>query len=291
GDSYLTKRFDLTDDLDTVYGNLRAFRAEGGGDTPEHVGMAVGEAVKLLSWSQDPRTAKMIFLVGDAPAHDDYQDEWNTSVWAKKAIEKGIVVNTIRCGGDRETELAFRAISKLADGSFISIEQGGGMVAVATPYDAEVAKLSAEVATKTLYGGSVAAREENVERGKAVSAAPPAAVADRSAFLLRSKGAGGKMAPAAVGGAVDLLDAPAKVNAFEDDQLPAELQKLSKKEQQAKVEQLAGERKQLQEKISKLSTEREAWLSKNAAPKADSFDAQVMESVKKQAADVGVAYH
>ncbi|MHB8875282.1 MAG: vWA domain-containing protein, partial [Myxococcaceae bacterium] len=48
GDSYLTKRFDLTDDLDTVYGNLRAFRAEGGGDTPEHVGMAVGKTIKLL---------------------------------------------------------------------------------------------------------------------------------------------------------------------------------------------------------------------------------------------------
>ena len=48
GDSYVTKNFDLTEDLDTVYKNLKSFRAEGGGDTPEHVGRALGEAVKLI---------------------------------------------------------------------------------------------------------------------------------------------------------------------------------------------------------------------------------------------------
>jgi hypothetical protein len=290
GDEYITKRFDLSDDLDAVYSNLRAFQTAGGGDGPEHVGQALGEAVKELSWSQDSKTAKMIFIVGDYPPHDDYQDGWNSLVWAKAAIAKGIVVNTIRCGDQRDTEVAFRAISKLADGAFISIAQEGGMAAVATPYDEEMAKLNAEVATKTLYAGSVKAQAMNRARAEEVAAAPAAAVADRSAFISSTKGASAKMAPTAVGGAVDLLDSPATVNSFKDDELPAELQKLSKPEQQAKVEKLAVERKALQDRMVKLSKERDAWMSKNTAKKADSFDSKVMESVAKQAADVGVAY-
>ncbi len=79
GDAYVTKNFDLTEDLDAVYKNLKGFRAEGGGDTPEHVGRALGEAVKLMSWSQDPKAAKMIFVVGDAPPHDDYKDGWDSA--------------------------------------------------------------------------------------------------------------------------------------------------------------------------------------------------------------------
>src|SRR6516162_5260889 len=37
GDEYITKVFDLTDDLDAVHGNIKKFQAAGGGDTPESV--------------------------------------------------------------------------------------------------------------------------------------------------------------------------------------------------------------------------------------------------------------
>src|SRR5262249_40991535 len=35
GDEYITKVFDLTDDLDAVHGHLKEFKAAGGGDEPE----------------------------------------------------------------------------------------------------------------------------------------------------------------------------------------------------------------------------------------------------------------
>src|SRR4030095_7404191 len=41
GDDYVTRRFDLTEDLDAVFGQLRELRAEGGGDTPETVNQAL----------------------------------------------------------------------------------------------------------------------------------------------------------------------------------------------------------------------------------------------------------
>lgn len=64
GDQYVTKVFDLTDDLDDVYGNLIAFQAAGGGDIPESVNQALNEAVTRISWSKDRDTLRVIFLVG-----------------------------------------------------------------------------------------------------------------------------------------------------------------------------------------------------------------------------------
>src|ERR1700723_1924153 len=45
GDDYVTKVFDLTDDLDAIHGHLKKFQAAGGGDTPEPVNQALFDAV------------------------------------------------------------------------------------------------------------------------------------------------------------------------------------------------------------------------------------------------------
>src|SRR5207237_6484966 len=75
GDAYVTKVFDLTDDLDAIHGHLMGFQAQGGGDFPESVNQALHESVTKISWSTDKRTLRMIFLVGDAPPHMDYADD------------------------------------------------------------------------------------------------------------------------------------------------------------------------------------------------------------------------
>ena len=43
GDAYVTKVYQLTADLDEVHKNLREFKADGGGDTPESVNQAINE--------------------------------------------------------------------------------------------------------------------------------------------------------------------------------------------------------------------------------------------------------
>ncbi|MBS1149126.1 MAG: hypothetical protein H6Q89_824 [Myxococcaceae bacterium] len=287
GDAYITQKFDLTDDLDTVYKNLKGFRADGGGDTPEHVGRALGEAVKLMSWSQDTRTAKMIFLVGDAPPHDDYQDGWDSRTMAKAAIAKGIVVNTVRCGAQADTEVSFRALAKLADGSFDSIGQGGGMVAVATPFDDELSKLNGAVADTTVYGGAARGREEGESHKRDLKAMPAAASADRLSFRGKSglgASGGGSVA------AVDLTAAPEKVTAMKEEELPDNLRKLSKEKQVEFLKQQNAQRQELEAKVVEVNKKRDAWISKNAKTEKDSFDGRVFESVKSSAAKVGVAY-
>src|SRR6187455_690864 len=127
GDAYVTKVFDLDPDLDRVYRRLRSFHAEGGGDGPEHVARALHESVHKMSWSQDQSVVKVIYLVGDAPPHTDYDDGFDYVRAARAAGSKGIQLHTIQCGTDTAAESAWRKIASLGGGQFMAIHQDGGM--------------------------------------------------------------------------------------------------------------------------------------------------------------------
>ena len=48
GDTYITKHFPLTDDIDAIYADLLNFQAAGGGDGPESVNQGLYEAVTKM---------------------------------------------------------------------------------------------------------------------------------------------------------------------------------------------------------------------------------------------------
>ena len=96
GDAYVTRVFDLSSDLDSVYAELMDFRADGGGDGPESVNKALHDAVHKMSWSQDTQAYRVLFLVGDAPPHMDYQDDVKYKDTVAMAQDKGITINTIQ---------------------------------------------------------------------------------------------------------------------------------------------------------------------------------------------------
>src|SRR6516162_5824938 len=75
GDEYITKTFELTDDLDSIHGHLMALKADGGGDEPESVNEALHVAVNHVNWSHDKNVLRIIYLVGDAPPHMDYPND------------------------------------------------------------------------------------------------------------------------------------------------------------------------------------------------------------------------
>src|SRR5262249_15682446 len=113
GDQYVTQVVDLNKDLDSMYSKLMDFRADGGGDAPESVNQALDDAINKISWSQDAGTYRVVFLVGDAPPHMDYQDDVKYPATMAAAAAKGIVVNTIQCGGMRETVKPWQEIAAL----------------------------------------------------------------------------------------------------------------------------------------------------------------------------------
>ncbi|MCS6915883.1 MAG: vWA domain-containing protein [Myxococcales bacterium] len=289
-DEYVTRFYDLTDDLDAVYQNLSAFTASGGGDTPEHVAKALHEAVHRSSWSQGPHVLRIVYLVGDAPPHTDYRDGFDHRAIALQARERGIRINTIRCGTSYETELAWTEIAGLAGGEFASIDQSGGMVDVSTPFDEEMARLNRQLTETALGYGSAAERSAFHAKAEAAMAAPLMVQAERAGFFGLLKGRG---KTAAISGG-DLLEdvATRRVDLDKIDAaaLPEELRTMSTEERKAFVAQKAHERARILEAINALSRKRDAYLKAHQATASSSFDAKVRATLKKQAADIGIDY-
>ncbi|HWG43425.1 MAG TPA: VWA domain-containing protein [Gemmataceae bacterium] len=284
-DAYITKIIDLTDDLDAIHGKLREFQAQGGGDAPESVNKALDDAVNKIKWSTDAKTLRIIFLVGDAPPHMDYKDDVKYPVTCKKACEKSIIINTIQCGGDGECAKHWKEICKLAEGSYAQIAQTGGVVAVATPYDKELATINAELARTTLVYGRGEMKKAGEAKLRAAAALPAPAAADRAGFAAK----GGKAA------AYDLLDAvkDGKVNLekVKKEELPEAMQKMDLKQQKEYLDKLGTRRVELNKQALELDKKRGAYIKDELAKKAkkegknskDSFDNQVLESLRKQA--------
>jgi Mg-chelatase subunit ChlD len=307
GDAYVTKVHDLTDDLDAVYANLMAFKAEGGGDFPESVNQALNESVTKIGWGKGKRTLKIIFLVGDAPPHMDYPDDVKYPQTCKLAVTKDIIINTIQCGDHPETKKYWQEICRLAEGSYVQIDaKGGPIVAVATPFDDELAKINTELARSTLTYGRREHRAKGDARKEAVLAMPKAAAADRAAFSGRTAtapsgpgmgGFGGGFAP--LSGTYDLLsavkDGKVKLKELKKDELPEEMKKLSLKEQEAYLAKVEQRRKDLNTKAADLAKKRGDFIaaklredSKNRA--RDSFDGQVLTILQRQAGRVNIRY-
>lgn len=118
-EAYLTRQVDLTDDIDRVHSFLMELKAQGGGDGPEHVTAGLRDSVERLSWSKGKRVLKAIYLIGDAPAHVDY-DDGDFKPVARKAISQGINIHTLACSGSAEVE-QWKEIAKLTDGQFIQL--------------------------------------------------------------------------------------------------------------------------------------------------------------------------
>jgi Mg-chelatase subunit ChlD len=296
GDAYVTRVVDLDRDLDSMYVELMQFTADGGGDGPEAVNEALAAAVNGMSWSQDPGTYRVVFLVGDAPPHMDYQDDVKYPEIVAAAAAKGIVVNTIQCGAMAETVGPWTRIAALGNGRYFTVEQAGSAVAIATPFDAEIATLSAELDATRVYYGS--AEERAAMEAKAAAAdrlneeASVAARARRGAFNAGAVGFASnflgerELVDEVASGRVDLAAVPPAA-------MPAPLAALPLEEQRAVLEQKAVKREELKRQIAALAAERDAFIEAEieAGGGADaSLDQQIYEAVREQAAPLGLEY-
>jgi uncharacterized protein YegL len=295
GDAYVTQVIDLDRDLDSMYAKLLGLAADGGGDGPEAVNEALEAAIHRMSWSQDPNAYRVVFLVGDAPPHMDYQDDVKYPQVVAAAAAKGIVVNTIQCGGMSDTVAPWRHIASLGRGRYFTVEQAGNAVAIATPLDAEIATLSAELDATRLYYGSAAEQAAMAAKVDATARlndeASVAARARRGAFNVSEAGAanflGGRelVADVAAGG-VDVTTLPPA-------SLPPALAAMPVEEQRALLTQTAQKREELQRQIEKLAAERDAYIEKEleeSGGAASSLDALLYEAVREQAAPLGLDY-
>jgi hypothetical protein len=297
GDDYVTKVTPLTDNLDAVYASLMALRADGGGDSPEDVNTALADAVDRMEWSDDKRVLRMVFLVGDAPAHLDYPGQKQWSATAQAAVRRRIYINTVQCGGDPATTTLWKEIAHAAEGRYAAIPQDGGVVAVAaTPYDGELAALARELdATNFTYGRTDEREAKVASRRRAAeyaAAAPASAAADR-AMAKAKLGAGMKESEDLISLAEASGGAAAALSRVRADELPAELKNRSRTEQERIIEANVARRAELEQKIAAVSKKREAHLAEaaKAAPKqGDSFDAEVGAMIRAEGGRLGLTW-
>jgi Mg-chelatase subunit ChlD len=291
GDVYVTKRTELTDDIDKVYAQLQKLTADGGGDTPESVNEALHEALTAMAWSANINVYRVVFLVGDAPpkAYPQTPTLGQLSVLAK---HRGININTIQCGSVAAAREPFERIASLAGGRFAAIAQDGAVVVTTTPVDEALQGLNQQLAaTAVPYGDS---SEQKLLQKKLHNSlnAPVHRISSRGSYMNKRGGAlvtGRSDLVDAVGsGTVDLDSLPAQ-------QLPPTLQSLSTSERKDYVQQRVDERHRINEQIAEISAKRDAYLKKERqrlaqAGKGNSFDQNVLDAIRQQAASKGIVY-
>jgi Mg-chelatase subunit ChlD len=295
GDAYVTRTVDLSADLDTVYATLMDFQADGGGDGPESVNSALYDAVHKMSWSQDAQAYKVVFLVGDAPPHMDYQDDVKYPQTLAEARAQGIVVNAIQCGSYAGTAGEWQHIAQLAGGEYFQVDQAGSAVAIATPFDSKLAELSAALDQTRMYYGSDADKAEQEEKlaavAKLTAGASVESRARRAEFNASASGAanllGGKeLVDDVASGRVALADiAPAD--------LPETLQPLPPAAQRAAVAEIARKRDELLGEVKDIARQRSDYLRQKVQEgggDAGSLDAQIYKTVRDQAKEKGLSY-
>jgi hypothetical protein len=289
GDDYVTKVFDLTPDIQDIYGNLLALNARGGGDWPESVNEALDVAVNKLKWSNSSDTRRIVFLVGDAPPHMDYAQDTKYPVTLKVAKQRDIIVNAVQAGTANDTTRVWQDIAQLGNGRYIPIPQDGGeIVTIETPYDDDIIILQRDVNRTVIpYGPpKLQKRTEDKTRQLAtVAAAAPSAASDMASYLNKRA----RTSSEAVTGDGDLVSdissGREKLASLNDEYLPDDLKKLSPAQRQAEIDGKMQTRKALNDKLTALVQKRDAFIAekrKTTSVTATSFDRVVEETLKAQ---------
>jgi Mg-chelatase subunit ChlD len=289
GDEYIVRRYDLTDDIDTVYANLQKFQAGGGGDTPESVNQALDEAVNKIAWSADHGVLKIVFLVGDSPPHMDYPDDVKYQATCAAAAKRDLIINTVQCGANGDTTRVWQDIANLAEGKSVAINQSGDMQVISTPMDGELTSLNVAIGrTLTPYGAVAMQRAVLAKQAASEVAAAPAA-ADRLTYNSmsgRTVQGGGDLVD-------DLKDKRIILAEVKRDELPPEMQHMTLAQQETFLRAKAEERHKIQTRITELIKLRQNYVQEQMRQQTGKggFDAQVQAIVTEQAKAKGIQYN
>lgn len=290
-DAYVTRVFGLTGNLDEVYTNLYGFEAQGGGDEPESVNEALHRAVRDLQWSTDPEVLRVVFLVGDARPHMDYQDDVKYPETCRLANERGILINTLQCGRLSGTEQAWREIASLTNGTYGAILQDGGSIKIETPYDQEIIRLNIQLdSTIILYGSK--AEQANAAKNKSVLASLSSeAMADRSSYL--GKGEAGAVMSGRGDLVVEVMNGRESVDKLDEKKLAPELQAMAPAARQELITHKVEERRKLQSELAELVAKRDAAVAdklKSLEGKDGVLELDAFRTLEAQAKEKGYSF-
>ncbi|MBM4112580.1 MAG: VWA domain-containing protein [Phycisphaerae bacterium] len=276
----------FTDDLDTISMKLFALATNGG---TEFVGRAVDTATRTLDWTPGDKSLKLIVIAGNESADQDAEVRYGDA--SRRAIEKGIMVNSIYCGDPADALApAWREVAKLADGHYAAINQAEGAVAISTPFDDRLAALSSTLNETYLpYGAQAEWGAANQTRQDGNASGMSTAVA--------AQRCGAKASSLYNNRGWDLVDAckdaSFKLESVKKDELPEAMQSMTPDERTAHVAAMAARRAEIQKQVQEIGLEREKFLNAERARLASEsprFEHVIRDAVRAQATAKGMNF-
>ncbi len=127
GDEYLTKLTPFSLKVAETQLFMQNTPSGGGGDTPEAVEAGLEEAIQQLKWNENAST-RIMFLVLDAPAHQDIETLMKLQMQIRAAAHKGIRIIPVACSGiDKSTEYLLRSIALATNGTYTFLTDDSGI--------------------------------------------------------------------------------------------------------------------------------------------------------------------
>lgn len=127
GDEYVVRSFPFSEDVDAVIEDLNQQFADGGGDWPEAVDAALGDAIDNHAWSESA-VARLCFIVLDAPPHDGEQPLAKVQDALRGAAAKGVrVIPLAASGTDKPLEFLLRLSAIATGGTYTFLTNDSGI--------------------------------------------------------------------------------------------------------------------------------------------------------------------
>ena len=126
-DQYLSRRKELSTDVGALNTFIHEQTANGGGDFPEALDVALEELTTSINWSAEAIT-KIAFLILDAPPHEDSVSVQRINESVIRAAEQGIrLIPVTGSGINKSTEYLMKALSISTNGTYLYLTDDSGI--------------------------------------------------------------------------------------------------------------------------------------------------------------------
>ncbi|MGK0391506.1 MAG: hypothetical protein ACI94Y_004271 [Maribacter sp.] len=278
----------LTIDLEWTSEQLFLLKTNGG---EEYCAWVIDDGLDHLDWSNNPNDLKIIFIAGNEPFNQGPVDYKKV---CQKAKEKGVIINTIHCGGyDEGIKDMWGDGASCSGGKYMNINQDEKVVHIPTPYDDKVLELNKKLNDTYIGYGRKGASYKEKQVANDVSSAEYSSANTRTRTFYKTKSNYKNTS-------WDLVDATDKdydgfMKTVKNDELPEEMQKMSADEKKVYIEKKRTERKSLQAELKELETKVDKFIVDKkkemaAGEEVNTLDNVMMSAIRKQAKDKGFVF-
>jgi len=126
-DEFVTRKSSLSSNITETLDFLKKQNADGGGDYPEAVDVALEESVANENWNDDS-LARILFIVLDAPSHTSPENIAKLEAQLRRAAEKGIRIVPIACSDiKKDGEYLMRTFALATNGTYLFLTDDSGV--------------------------------------------------------------------------------------------------------------------------------------------------------------------